>query len=193
MSWTVTTLLLVNFVFIGLLPRLFFRQDGTFNLRWWLTAAPFFVNPAVFVAGAAGAFDRIAPDGWDTTLETVAVLPSVASISLLFMTLGTHRIPLALWHQDDDAPQSIVTYGAYSRIRHPFYTSFILAFAAALIAFPHWATLALLVYSAVALNVTAAREERRLSASEFGAEYTQYMTRTGRFWPRLLVRSPAHR
>lgn len=184
MSWSVTTLLLLDFIFIGLLPRIFFRQDGAFNLRWWATAAPFFLDPAVFVAGAAGVFDPLGPGGWRQTLETVAVVPAVASIALLFMTLGTHRIPLALWHQDDDEPHAIVTHGAYSRIRHPFYTSFILAFLAALIAFPHWATLALLLYASAALNLTAAREERRLSSSQFGAEYARYMTRTGRFWPR---------
>ncbi|MBA9006786.1 MULTISPECIES: methyltransferase family protein [Thermomonospora] len=184
MSWSVTALLLLDFIFIGLLPRVFFRQDGTFNLRWWATATPFFVNPAVLVAGAAGVLDPLGPEGRREALEVAAVVPAVASIALLFMTLGTHRIPLALWHQDDDEPHSIVTYGAYSRIRHPFYTSFILAFLAALIAFPHWATLALLVYAAAALNLTAAREERRLSSSQFGAEYTQYMARTGRFLPR---------
>jgi len=35
----------------------------------------------------------------------------------------------------------------------------------------------------VALMVTARREERRLSASEFGDEYREYMTKVGRFFP----------
>jgi protein-S-isoprenylcysteine O-methyltransferase Ste14 len=42
-----------------------------------------------------------------------------------------------------------------------------------------------MVYGLLALNFTAAREERRLRASEFGQEYLAYMQRTGRFWPKL--------
>ncbi|MEU1627599.1 isoprenylcysteine carboxylmethyltransferase family protein [Streptomyces sp. NPDC020096] len=178
-------LLLLNFIFIGALPRLFFRSDGTFNLKWWLTALPFFLCPLYIAAALAIGWQPFASGGLLTGLTLVAVLLSVGSIALIFMTLGTHRIPLALWHQDNDAPRHIVTYGAYRRIRHPFYSSFLLAFLAGLFAFPHWGTLALAVYGIVSLNTTAAREERRLSASEFGAEYRNYITQTGRFFPSL--------
>jgi protein-S-isoprenylcysteine O-methyltransferase Ste14 len=78
-----------------------------------------------------------------------------------------------------------VTWGAYARIRHPFYTSFLLAFVAAVAAFPHPATAACLLYATVALNVTAVREERRLLASEYGDAYFDYLQRTGRFLPRM--------
>ena len=37
----------------------------------------------------------------------------------------------------------------------------------------------------VRVNVTAAREEKRLSESEFGAEYRAYLQTTGRFFPKL--------
>jgi protein-S-isoprenylcysteine O-methyltransferase Ste14 len=177
--------ILLNFAVIGLLPRIFFRKDGRLGLMWWLTALPFFVCPVLLAAAFAADLDPIVPQGWTGPLELVAVALSTASVALIFMTLGTHRIPLALWHQDNDAPRHIVTYGAYSRIRHPFYTSFLLAFLAALAYVPHWATLVLFAGAATVLNFTAAREERRLSASEFGAEYQQYVTRTGRFAPRI--------
>jgi protein-S-isoprenylcysteine O-methyltransferase Ste14 len=78
-----------------------------------------------------------------------------------------------------------VTYGAYRWIRHPFYASFLLALFGALVFCPNWATLATFLEGFVILNLTAAREERRLSSSEFGAEYRDYIQRTGRFWPRL--------
>jgi protein-S-isoprenylcysteine O-methyltransferase Ste14 len=85
-----------------------------------------------------------------------------------------------------------VTWGLYSRIRHPLYASHILAFLAAAVFFPHWVTLCLLGYMTWALNLTAAKEERRLSASAFGQQYRQYMARTGRFFPRPgLRRSPS--
>jgi len=110
---------------------------------------------------------------------------SVASIALIFYTLGTHRIPISLWHQENDAPVHIVTYGAYSRIRHPFYASFILGLLGALIFCPHYGTLYTFLHGLVVLNITAAKEERRLSESEFGAEYQEYIQRTGRFLPRF--------
>ena len=69
-------------------------------------------------------------------------------------------------------------------MRHPFYASFLLAFAAACALLPHPAILALALYTFVILSVTAAREEKRLGESEFGAEYRAYLTRTGRFFPR---------
>jgi protein-S-isoprenylcysteine O-methyltransferase Ste14 len=78
-----------------------------------------------------------------------------------------------------------VSYGAYSRIRHPFYASFILALLGAFIFYPSWATLAFLVYGIVGLNITAGGEERNLANSQLGAEYTEYMARTGRFMPPL--------
>ena len=85
---------------------------------------------------------------------------SVASIALIAFTLGTHRHRLALWHQTNDAPEHLVTYGAIRRLRHPFYTAFLLALLAALLACPHVGTAATLWPGYY--NYTAAQEEQRL-------------------------------
>lgn len=186
-SFPLLVLVLCNFIAIGLLPILFFRRDGNFNLRWLATGAPFFVVPAVLLLGEFGLLDSLyAAEGVVLlALQLVAVLLGIASIALIAMTVGAHRVPLALWHQDNDAPVELVTWGPYARIRHPFYTSFFLAFASAVLAFPHALTAACLVYGIVALGITANSEEQRLGTSEFGTEYREYMTRTGRFFPRL--------
>jgi protein-S-isoprenylcysteine O-methyltransferase Ste14 len=116
----------------------------------------------------------------------MAAVPfSVTSIALIFLTVGTHRVPLALWHQKDDAPHHIVTYGPYRRIRHPFYASFLLALFGALVFSPQLGTLFTFVYALVMLNLTAGKEEKRLMNSEFGAEYQRYLRQTGRFFPKL--------
>ena len=44
----------LNLMFIGALPRLFFRRDGQFYLMWWLTALPFGVAGAFLVMALAG-------------------------------------------------------------------------------------------------------------------------------------------
>ena len=189
MNPALLTLLLANFAAIGALPLFFFRRDGRLNLAWLATAIPFFLMVGTLLAAAIGWLHAVnAPDvAMQAALESSAALASAASLGLLGLTVGSHRVPLALWHQERqrDVPSGIVTWGPYSRIRHPFYSSFLLAFAAACFAFPHVATAMLLFYAAVALTVTAMREERRLASSVFGAHYRDYMARTGRFVPRL--------
>lgn len=186
MNPAVLLLYWLNFAAIGALPAVFFKNDGRFNALWWLTAAPFFLCPLILSAVFLG---YISPFVFGSglvnhLLELVSVCFSAASLALLFFTLGTHRIPIALWHQKNDAPRHIVTYGAYQRIRHPFYASFLLAFIGAFFAAPHGATLAVLLYAALIMNLTAAKEENRLRRSEFGAEYESYMRAAGRFWPK---------
>ncbi len=187
MNEPIVLLYLLNLIFIGLLPKIFFRKDGRFNLMWWIAASPFIICAIVLVLATAEYVTPFRLNGWSRWLDLISVPFSVASIGLLFFTLGTHRIPISLWHQDNDAPKHIVTYGAYRWIRHPFYASFILALLGAVILCPHWGTLYTLLHGVSVLNFTAAREEKRLSASEFGDEYQQYIQRTGRFWPRFKI------
>jgi protein-S-isoprenylcysteine O-methyltransferase Ste14 len=176
-----------DFIAIGLLPILFFRRDGQVNFRWLATGAPFFVVPAALILGQAGLFEPAYQALGEilTVMELLAVLLCVSSIALIAMTVGSHRIPLALWHQSNDAPVELVTWGPYKRIRHPFYTSFLLAFAAAVLTFPHVITVGCLIYGTVVLTIAARREERRLANSGFGDKYREYMAGAGRFFPRL--------
>lgn len=187
-SFPLLALLMCDFIAIGLLPILFFRRDGQINLRWLATGVPFFIVPAALLLGQMGMFDPLYHAHGQLLIATqlAAVLISVISIALIAITVGSHRIPLALWHQDNDAPAELVTWGPYSKVRHPFYTSFLLAFAAAVLAFPHALTIGCLVYGLVVLTITARREERRLASSEFGAKYREYMTVAGRFLPRFM-------
>lgn len=184
MNTAVLTLHLLNFGLFATLPWTALGRRGSLNARWWLTAAPFLLWPVILVYAAVSDTPSLRPEGWSGPLDALSVVLSAASIGLITATIGTHRIPISLWHQENDAPAHIVTYGAYGRIRHPLYTANILAFLSLVAFFTHWATLALTVYVISAMTVTAAREERRLTESEFGAEYRDYMTRTGRFFPR---------
>ncbi len=184
MNRGIALLYVINFLMIGALPRVFFRKGGRLNLRWWVTAAPFLACGLFLFAGFLGWTAPMGEGFWPHTRELAAVPLSVLSITLMGMTLGTHRIPIALWHQPDDAPAHLVTYGAYQRIRHPFYASFLLALTGAALFCPHPVTLFSLAAAWVVLNATAAKEEQRLLASAFGVDYAAYLRRTGRFWPR---------
>ena len=47
-------LAIINFLFIGLLPKIFFRQDGKFNFMWFVTASPYFFAPLFVILTEAG-------------------------------------------------------------------------------------------------------------------------------------------
>ena len=176
---------LLALALVAALPRVFFRP-GRLNPRWWLTAAPFLLASLALLAGLIGwATPLLSPGGTPSTLTGWAALAlAMGGAALIAFTLGSHRAPVSLWHQEDDAPVELVTWGAYARVRHPFYAAFLLILAGAALALPHPATLVALATGLVQLDRTAAREERRLLASELGDTYRAYMARSGRFWPR---------
>lgn len=182
---SLVSLLVVNFLAIVILPRIFFRADGKLNLMWWITGAPYGVAPLGVLLQHFGYLPENLVFFAHPALMVISPIVSVFSVGLICYTLGTHRIPLALWHQENDAPRQIVTWGAYKRIRHPFYSSFLLALTAALIATPNVLTLLSLIYGFAILNMTASKEEKKLSSSEFGKDYQAYLKTTGRFFPKL--------
>lgn len=182
MELSLLTLEVLNFAYIGLLPFIFFRKDGSWNFMWCITALPYVLAPGVAIAGYLGILEAQLDL---TILAPLAVLMFSFSIGFISATISIHRIPLSLWHQDNDAPASIVTYGPYSKIRHPFYTSFIICLLASTLVFPHVFSLAIMIYTVLILNATAAKEEKKLSNSNFGEEYKSYIKKTGRFFPSL--------
>jgi protein-S-isoprenylcysteine O-methyltransferase Ste14 len=188
MTEPVLLLILLDFAAVGLLGAVFFRRGGRPGLKWWATVLPIMLCPVLLVAAYAAGLTPLTPARWAGPAQQAAVVLSAASIALMFYTWGTHRVRLYLWHQTGDAPQEIVTYGAYRWIRHPFYTAYLLLFLAAAVFFPSWATFGFVAYMLIALTLTAAGEEKRLSASAFGAEYRRYLASTGRFVPRLAAR-----
>ena len=184
----VLLLCVLNFAFIGALPRIFFRR-GRLNLSWWATAAPLFAMASVLMLETARPGDGAPPLLWP-----VAVLAATASIALIGCTIGVHRVPLSLWHQADDDAAMLVTYGPYAWVRHPFYAAFLLALLAACAAVPSVVTCGCAALGALQLHRTAVREEQRLHV-QFGAAYERYTASTGRFIPRRVSArgQPVHR
>jgi protein-S-isoprenylcysteine O-methyltransferase Ste14 len=170
------------------LPHIFFRRESLrrFNLMWWITAAPYTLAPIMLILTAAGRVKSLAAgSSIEPWLDGISVPFAAGSIALQLATMAVHRIPLALWHQKDDAPKEIVTWGPYGRVRHPFYVAFLLLIVGHAIAFPHWAMFASVIVAFAILTATAAREERRLLSSHLGSQYAAYLKRTGRFFPRF--------
>jgi protein-S-isoprenylcysteine O-methyltransferase Ste14 len=190
MSAGVLTLFLLDFALIAALPRIFFKQ-GSFNLLWMFTGAPYLLCACALVLSFAGHMPPLpvlsSAGGAAAALarECFGAACAATSLTLMGFVLGTHQKPLALWHQKDDAPEHIVTHGAYARIRHPFYCSFLTALVGGFVAAPSWGTAFTLAYGFAVMQWTAKKEEAKLLASKFGTEYEAYMKRTGRFFPYL--------
>lgn len=181
-------MVMINFILIATLPLIIFRRDGSFNVRWCITTLPFLVVVVVLILGFVA---RLIPLQTHSILlfefaQISAALVSIASIGLIASTIHAHEFKPALWHQTNDQPEQLVTWGPYKSIRHPFYSAFLLAFCASLMLFPHYLVLACLVYGILVLTATAKREETRLT-QEFGDRYQCYMSTTGRFIPTSLL------
>jgi protein-S-isoprenylcysteine O-methyltransferase Ste14 len=186
METSLLILSVLTFALVCALPFIFFRRDGSFNLMWCLTASPYVIYPTIIILGYLGKLTTFAiPAETLSIMQSVSTIFYIASLCIMSLTLGTHRIPLALWHQDNDAPKSIITFGAYAKFRHPFYTSFILALTGGLLTFPNILALLTSVIAISLLTMTAMKEEKKLSQSEFGKEYQEYIKTTGRFFPRI--------
>lgn len=193
MGYFAQYVMLLNFVLVCILPFLFFRRDGKYTLMWLLTALPYVLGPVIVIAQWQG-YIKPSIAFSDQILFAflhLSVGMNCLSIFLIAYTMGTHRIPVALWHQrsSDDAPQAIVTWGAYARIRHPFYTSYLVLLLALVLMSWHWSSILLFIANYLLLNYTARKEEYRLSHEQdgLGETYRHYMRHTGRFVPRLRV------
>jgi len=80
----------------------------------------------------------------------------------------------------------LITIGPYARIRHPTYAGAIFLTSGIALVFLNAMLLAAAVLVLVVANYRARKEERLLASPEgFGAQYRQYMARTGRFLPSL--------
>lgn len=79
---------------------------------------------------------------------------------------------------------TLVTRGPYRFVRHPFYDAVALSVVANAVVAANWFLLAGGIISVALIVLRTRREEDRLVA-RFGDSYRAYMSRTGRFLPKL--------
>lgn len=117
--------------------------------------------------------------------RTASRVAFVAAICLFWWTWRTTRRDIMQFAFSSAVPNNVRTSGPYRFVRHPYYSSYLLAWIGLAIASPGIVTLAILGLM-VAIYVRAARsEEEIILASGWGASYGAYMQRTGQFIPRL--------
>ena len=82
-------------------------------------------------------------------------------------------------------PQAVCTAGPYRFMRHPVYTSYILAFLGLAVAFPGLPSAFVFVANLAFYVYAAADEERTIAHSEIGQAYASYRQGAGMFFPRF--------
>ena len=82
-----------------------------------------------------------------------------------------------------DEKTNLITDGPFSRIRHPIYAFQILLMICTLVVVPTLPMLAVAVAHIALMNVKARNEERHLLQTQ-PVDYSRYVQRTGRFFPR---------
>lgn len=112
------------------------------------------------------------------------VLYVVALVLFLQSFKANLKKPLTLAYSQD-TPEHLVQVGPYRFVRHPFYTSYTLAWLAGVVGSGQWILLvsvAIMFY----LYFRAARlEEEKFASSQLGESYREYKIRTGMFFPKL--------
>jgi protein-S-isoprenylcysteine O-methyltransferase Ste14 len=165
----------------------------------WAGGRTFVVKPmevgtaiaqASFVGGAlvvtlTGTYHRINP--YLGAAATVTLLCSLALYEWARRTVRGRRFRVAF---NGEVPDSVCENGPYRYIRHPFYLSYMLTFAAAAIALPTIPTSALLVANVAVFVCAAVSDERAIAHSKIGSDYAAYRARVGRFVPHLWPRNP---
>ena len=155
----------------GQKPLVWLRLLG---LTLWIPLVAYLLNPA-WVAWA-----RVALPDWLRVIGLAAIALDSVLVFWMYRSLDTNITPV---HEARENAQ-LVTHGPYRWIRHPLYAfGFALLIALAVVTAMWWlAAFAVLFIGFVVWRVP--KEEATL-IELFGDAYRQYMTRTGRFLPKV--------
>lgn len=114
------------------------------------------------------------------------VLGCLGTLIVIFGTavniMGRYRLG-ANWgnHVRIYSGHTLVTTGVYSLVRHPLYASIIWMFYGASLVYNNWLAAVLTTVIFVPFMYYRAKQEEKLLAETFGAEYEEYRKRVGMF------------
>lgn len=115
----------------------------------------------------------------------VGIILFTMSFALFWWAISTNRSKPLDFAFSENSPTRIVVTGPYKFIRHPFYTSYSLAwFGGAVAAESPILCFAALIFLSVYVHA-ARQEEGKFLNSRIASGYQEYKQRTGMFVPRL--------
>jgi protein-S-isoprenylcysteine O-methyltransferase Ste14 len=121
----------------------------------------------------------------DVRMVVPAGILLLAGLTLFQWAMQSVRGKFFSYLGDSDTPQFLHQTGPYAYIRNPFYASYNLVNFAVALVYLNWITVAAAAACYGILWYTARFEERKFESSPLAEEYRAYVSRTGRFFPRL--------
>jgi protein-S-isoprenylcysteine O-methyltransferase Ste14 len=167
---------------VGLVPEQ--RVERYMWLVWVPLVAAWMFLPYAAATRTSGAF-ALPPFAQAGAYGIVRWIAGATALMCLLASIDCWQRMGDDWRMDIGARKTnLVTEGLFRRIRHPIYAfSMLLMVCSALIA-PTLPMIAIALLHLALMNVKARNEERHLTAVH-GDSYSQYVARTGRFFPRL--------
>jgi protein-S-isoprenylcysteine O-methyltransferase Ste14 len=144
------------------------------GLILWLSPFVYLINPAWM------AWSKIGLPEWIRWLGVVIGAFSVIGIYWLFSSIGSGITATSATRQK----HQLVTSGPYRWVRHPLYTIASSMFIGFGMMADNWFIALLGIIAFIGMAIRTPKEEANL-IEKFGDEYREYMTRTGRFWPKF--------
>jgi protein-S-isoprenylcysteine O-methyltransferase Ste14 len=157
-------------------------QEGLFvlatlrpvGMAFWVGLIAWMVDPGWM------AWSSVSLPAWLRWTGVGVIATACGLVVWTFRCLGPNLTDTVVTRQK----HTLVTHGPYRWIRHPFYDSAALLMVAASLIAANWFLLLTGGLAFVLLVVRTRTEEEKLLA-RFGEDYRAYMTRTGRFLPRI--------
>lgn len=158
------------------------RQEGVFilatlrplGLMLWLGVIAYMINPAWM------AWSSLPLPAWPRWMGAGICALAVGLLTWTLRSLGTNLTDTVVTRQ----AHTLVTHGPYRWVRNPFYDCMALLILAIALVAANWFLLLAGGLVLLLIVVRTRTEEEKLLA-RFGDAYGAYLTRTGRFVPRL--------
>ena len=141
----------------------------------------FLIWPAAVVVVAHSA--RASFDLWQVVVGTIGLLMSLA---LFHWARQTIRGKFFSYLSSADRPEFICREGPYAWIRNPFYASYLITYATAVLIMPDEISALVFLVMVWLFGSAAIDEEKKFLDSPLAEMYREYMARTGRFFPKVV-------
>lgn len=172
------------------------RREKFMWVVWVPLILLWFTTPLKVALGYGGHYDRIVlPPAWEVSNAVLVIRFIAAGVALgcLGLSIVTWRHMGEQWRMGIDPTQKIrlLVDGPFARVRHPIYSLSILLMLCSVIILPSPTMFVLAAIHILLMHIKAGNEERFLLETQ-GRTYAEYCRKTGRFFPFIRHRGPAH-
>ena len=119
--------------------------------------------------------------------QLVAPVLLLLSILLFWSAVISAKGQIFDFLGSNSAPSKVINSGIFGRIRHPFYSSYIISWLGCALSTTNITAIIIFIVAVTIYVISARREERLMLGSELSDEYINYQKNTGMFIPKFLI------